>query len=807
MSMAHRAKRTKGLSGKANSGRAVLPRVCSIIVVLTVAGFPCAVWAQAASAEAGSATGPNTAPVLDEIVVTAEKRQSTVQDVPVSITAISGADLDAEGITSFSQVAQQVPGISMKTSGPGQTEYEMRGITSTGGQSPTVGLYLDDAPLTPPATAQNGKVAIDPSLYDLQRVEILRGPQGTLYGAGSMGGTIKLVTNKPDLTAFHASAEAVGSTTEGGGGNYGANAMFNLPLISDKLALRIVGTDEYTNGWIDRIVLNPFPLETGQSPGCAFYGCTRGNVLAAPVEARYTDVNYERLQGGRAILRAAPTDRLILTATALYQRISMGGPDTYDDPPGTLAHFEAFNVPEPFEDTFSIYSLVADYEFDWANLTSATSYWTRRQSQTQDDSEVLQDAFGLDAFDTADGGLGAASLTEIDTSHQFSEELRLSSRATDPLSWLVGGFYSHYGSTTSSYSFVPGLLTVFGGGVFNTSDFITVDRPSVIDQRALFGQASYDLTRKLTLTGGLRYFSYSTDIVSTETGIVSPSGGTTPTTSVGSASATGLSPKATLSATPARDLLVYFTAAKGFRPGAGNMPVPISGPDSCATSLAALGKTQAPLQYGPDSVWSYELGQKAQLLDHRVAVNSAVYLEQWNGVQEHVVLGCGFNYTDNAGDAQVYGSELETQVQITPHWQWMESAGYTHAALSSVTPETGGQVGQRLPDVPTWTASSSFLFKHPVDALGDFFARVQYDYVGPMVDLTYGRNRVQGYAIASARAGISSGGYQLDVFVDNLGNTQANLGDTVSYSENLPTFNRVATNQPRTVGLELRYQY
>src|SRR5882762_7168338 len=170
---------------------------------------------------------------LQEIVVTAEKRESTVQKTPISITAISGSDLQAQGLSDFTSVAQQVPGVSFKTSGPGQTEFEMRGLTSTGGESPTVGFYLDETALTPPAMAQNGKVVIDPNLFDLNRVEILRGPQGTLYGAGSMGGTVKLVTNQPDLLNFGVNTEGIGSGTHGGGFNHTENAMLNIPITQD----------------------------------------------------------------------------------------------------------------------------------------------------------------------------------------------------------------------------------------------------------------------------------------------------------------------------------------------------------------------------------------------------------------------------------------------------------------------------------------------------------------------------------------------------------------------------------------------
>src|SRR5271154_6748080 len=152
---------------------------------------------------------------LQEIVVTAEKRVSTVQDTPISITAITGKDLEDRGITDIASVVQSVPGISMRTSGPGQTELEMRGMTSSGGNSSTVGFYLDDTPLSAPASAQNGKVVIDPNLYDLNRIEVLRGPQGTLYGAGSMGGTIKLVPNAPDPNGFDASAEVILGGTDG----------------------------------------------------------------------------------------------------------------------------------------------------------------------------------------------------------------------------------------------------------------------------------------------------------------------------------------------------------------------------------------------------------------------------------------------------------------------------------------------------------------------------------------------------------------------------------------------------------------
>ncbi|MGH8208498.1 MAG: TonB-dependent receptor plug domain-containing protein, partial [Steroidobacteraceae bacterium] len=227
-----------------------------------------AVWAdqnRADPAEGTGATRAQQALELQEVVITAEKRDSTVQKTPISMTAISGSEIQAQGIPDLVSIAQQVPGVSFKTSGPGQTEFEIRGVSSTGGESPTVGFYLDEAALTPPAMAQNGKVVIDPSLFDLNRVEILRGPQGTLYGSGSMGGTIKLVTNQPDSAHFGVNVEGIGSGTDGGGFNHTENAMLNVPIVHDIAAVRLVVTDKNIAGWIDRDVLNPFPPEVNNS--------------------------------------------------------------------------------------------------------------------------------------------------------------------------------------------------------------------------------------------------------------------------------------------------------------------------------------------------------------------------------------------------------------------------------------------------------------------------------------------------------------------------------------------------------------
>src|ERR1700691_2597828 len=215
--------------------------------VSVAAGDPAAEGPQQGSPQGAADTS------LEEVVVTAETYKSTAQSTPISISALSGSQLESSGITSLEQVARDVPGLSMRSTGPNQTEFEARGIASNGGNSPAVGFYLGDIPLSPPAMGQIGKVVIDPNLYDLDRVEVLRGPQGTLYGASSMGGTIKLIPNQPQVNNISGSTDGTVSHTDGGRANGGADFMVNYST-SDYWAIRAVGSYDYRSGWIRRTV-------------------------------------------------------------------------------------------------------------------------------------------------------------------------------------------------------------------------------------------------------------------------------------------------------------------------------------------------------------------------------------------------------------------------------------------------------------------------------------------------------------------------------------------------------------------------
>ena len=497
---------------------------------------------------------------LKEIVVTAERREATVQTTPISITALSGADLQLEGITSAQGIATRVPGLSIASAGPGNAVYQIRGLTSTGGESSTVGFYLDDIPITQPVSASLGKVAIDPNLYDLQRVEVLRGPQGTLYGAGSMGGTIKMVMSSPDVSGLYGSGETIGSGTQSGGANYGQNGMANIPL-NDTTAVRLVGTYMHTSGWIDRVVV---PNMQVPSNG----GLTRDNVLNVPGSRTFTDVNDEDSYSVRASLLFHP-ENLSIGPTVFYQNIRTGGMSAYDNVPGTLAHYQPYGISEPSKDGFLLYSLPITYDFSGFSVTLVSGYWERNQKQLQDGTEQVQGLFGTPSFDPALGGIGPTQLFETDYTHQFSTELRVASTGTESLKWLVGVFYSDYYTR-----FLLGVESApYAEALYGSSDLFTGELLTDIKQKAAFGNLTYQITPKLKAEVGLRYFSYDDTTTLTTGGVVYGAiPPLPPQVSTASASDSGVNPMFNLAYSPTSNAMIYATASKGFREGGATTP-------------------------------------------------------------------------------------------------------------------------------------------------------------------------------------------------------------------------------------------
>ena len=766
----------------------------------------------AGAASPAAATRPSVAKddVLEEVVVTAEKRAGTVQTTPFSISAIGALELESRGVTNVEDAVREVPGISMRSGGPDQTEFEMRGLSSTGGASPTVGFYVDDAPLTPPVLALNGKVVVDPDLFDLNRIEVLRGPQGTLYGSGSMGGTIRLITNSPNTTDFSGAVSVDGSRTAGGGGNGTANAMINLPIVDGKAAVRVVLTDKYISGWIDRIVENPFPLpsNTDCTP-TIFQGCARGDVANGTTVARYNDVNWARVKAGRAKLLVTPTSNLRIETTFMYQDVTQGGANTFDVPPGPSgkpAHYQPADIAEPFSDRFTLASNVITYDGATATFSAATTYWNRTEGFTQDVGEAIQNIYWLPtALSTTD-----QFSREDDSSHQFSEELRIASNGDNKLKWILGAFFSDLTSQYNGYGYTPELCDFSVGGCAANPKGIVFEyhNPYRIKQYAAFGEAAYKLAPDWTLTIGLRYFNFDNTVTTAESGLFSPSANADVTTAHVHSTNSGVTPKVNLSYQPNAQLTVYGTISQGFRPGGVNLPLPMVGPNSCVSSLDAVGLTAGPDSYGPDKVWNYEVGEKAKFLDGALTINSDLYYIQWKGIQQPITLACGFYYTGNAGNAESYGPELELSYRLSPDFTLDLNGTYTHATIVSLEPNTGLTVGQSELNVPKYTADAALVYRHKMDGGRVLTARIADSVVGPSTDIAFTYVPLKSYNILDARLGFELGAYSVAIYGRNLGNTQAWLtANNTSAGINSPSLTRVTTNQPRTIGIELNARF
>ena len=784
-----------------------LGTAASVIVMALVSGA-------AAHAQTGAQTGAQAqSGGVTEIVVTAQKRSASADKTAISITAISGADLAARGITSFSDIAAGTPGVSIKSMGPGQTEFEMRGMASSGGNSPTVGFYLDDIPLTAPASAQNGKVVIDPTLYDLAQVEVLRGPQGTLYGSSSMGGTVKLITNKPKIGVWEESADVTASGTQGGGFNHAINGMINVPL-GDTLAMRIVGSQSGTSGWINRDVVGNFPVATNG-------GVTRGDVLSAPLLTTHTQSNAQNVVGGRITLLWKPTSDLTVTPMAFYQHTHQDGPSAYDSDPGLVngkgAHYQPFDIAEPYDDEIKMGSLNVNYRTASFDITSATSYWSRQSQMVQDNSENLPSCGGGFCVTTDSSsyygatGTGAIPVLEIDPSHQFAQELRLTSNGAGPLKWLVGAYYANFGSNWKLYENVPNPAA-WGSP---TNQIFTVIQPTKITQEALFGEATYSPTEKLHITAGLRGYHYNTHVNTSSAGYGEPTGTATPVLLDVVQKATGVNPKVDISYNLDTNAMIYATAAKGFRPGGGNQPLPSSADPAAGfaysmyQALQGLGYAngQAPTSYKPDSLWSYEVGEKVKLFDRHLRINSSAYYETWSNIQLGQ-LPLGYPLFDNVNSAHIYGGEVEVEAVAGGGLSAGVSGGYTHATLAAT--EHGFLAGARLPDVPKWSGSANIVYTAEISDTRSITLRLDDTYVGARVGLATYQGMVNdtqaplhSYNLINFRGTLAAkSGWKLACFANNLTNKHAGQENLVQLGLPNASYNRVVTNQPRTIGLD-----
>lgn len=715
---------------------------------------------------------------LAEIVVTAQKSAQRLQDVPLSITALSQTTLQRMGIQSLAQVAEAVPGLNVVTVAPGQNEILIRGISSAGG-IPTTGFYLDDTPLESVGNVAGN--AMDPTMFGLERVEVLRGPQGTLYGDSSMGGTVRYITVQPKLDVTEGDASAELSDTDGGGLNYQASGTLNAPLIAGLAAVRATVFDRDFDGYIDRYPIDP------------------NNYLAASAGPVDRNVNTEKTYGGRVSVRLQPVGGISVTPSVLFQRTDLGGTFTVDDPPGSFDDLiQTRAAAEPSSDMMQLYSLSGRGDFGATHVTSSTSYRARAFDAVEDDSKTSYYYFSP----SPQTYVYPTPFWNRFSNHDFTEELRATSSA-GPVHGILGLFYLRQSNLfTFNYPTPDGYNAAFGYP-FGDQPFFVSTRHNLITQRAIYGQLTFDLPASFQVILGGRAFHISQDENDYYAGVFQGA----PISYLESTAESGFTPKYELTYKATRDVLAYATAAKGFRQGGTQAPAG----DICNADLQAIGLDYQPTSYNPDYIWNYELGIKSAWLDRRLVVNADVYYIDWKNVQQLIVLPtCGANIVGNFGTASSKGGELEIQAQVTDRLLLTLGVSYNQAKLLSTVAGAQGQPGDTLEDAPRWMGSATAEYDVQVRPSMAGYARLDIYATSDQFNSFDSASiwyRRSGYGLTNLRLGARDGGWDTALFVDNLFDRHVETALPVSYAVDLPSTRRLAINRPLTLGVDVRWQF
>ena len=802
-----------------------------------------------------SATGAATNQ-LAEIVVTATRQRTTVQSTPISISAFTAAQIAASGLVSVDSLVHLVPGIAVRdTGGPGEEEYEIRGLNSQGGNSSMVGMYFGEIPLSTATGSQLGKNAIDLGLYDVRRVEVLRGPQGTLYGSSSMGGTIRVLPNLPQLNVFAASTEDVLSGTASGGGiNHQQNGMVNIPL-GRTAAVRIVGSFTSDSGWIQRRVIQAGAVAVDSG---SFPNVTRpSNFYTAPLQENLKGVNTTQIDSSRIELLWKPLKHLTIEPLVMYEVVRQGAPPSVDvngnpthpTTPAVLAHWEVYNAPEPQTDSLSFGSLDMVYQLPSFSVTSATGFWHRNFLDMQDETEQVDSAIGIPVYSPAAGGVGpnysvdGPGMLEQDYSRQVSEEFRLTSTAPGPIQWVIGYFYQDEFSGISTSVIAPEATSTLGGTALSINSV-----PEDLLQNAIYGHVSWRLSPHFAVAAGFRHYHYSMAETSTEHGLFTPlgtEGFNVPYNAANSIAASGTVPSVTLTYNVNADHMVYARVDEGFRLGGistltGPIPVvaasdtnPLYSSDvanECGLQAKILLMTtcnpnillSAPTTFGSDSLWSYELGEKSSFFHRRLIVNVDGYLEDWYHPQVPTNLA-GYGLTVNGGDARIKGIEAQLESLLPAGFELSLNGSYTDAKFVASSAISGFPSGTRIPDTPKLSGSAVLSWKHYLGADLSLFGSLEEDYTGTRTDLPFGVTatlqtmnqllvHMPAYSIADVRFGIrgerSGGeGWSAALFVNNFTNNVVLLDPQPQIALQTGAFERYTVSQPLTAGIDVSYQF
>jgi iron complex outermembrane recepter protein len=733
---------------------------------------------------------------IPEIVVTAQKREQPAQNIGISISAITGDEIDRLGDHDFHDVLLSIPGVSYSGEESGLSRYSIRGI-STAASNPTVGIYLNDVSLVTLSTNWTG--AVDPMLVDLERIEVLKGPQGTLYGGSAMGGAIKYVTRQPELDHFAITAAGDIASVDHGGISYSGESFLNLPLIDDTLAVRLGGAYRFDAGYVDNIPEGQVQVWTRSAtlPPAAFQPVT----YSSQSEFERQDYNDRSTTVGRISAEYRLDESLTILPIATIQRSDQANPDEFFT---NLPEFENTNrFNQPTRDDLNAYSLEVTQRLAGLSLTALSGYVERTIGLDRDFSLYIGSLFpALLAHNSYN--------TSITNTRTWSQEVRLASaRPQSEWKWIIGAYYSRQRDDFNQL-----IDSVGAGAFFGTGTDITYSGNQLTSttQEALFGDLTYTMSPRWEMDIGLRWFDIRQTINGVSNGVLN--GGLSEVDDKRSTDV-GVTPKYALTYRPIDAHLLYASVSKGFRPGGPNQFDITS--SLCEPSLQQLGLNRVPATYHPDSLWTYELGNKNELSDRRTVINAAIYYTDWKRIQQQVTLtSCGFPFIGNVGAATVRGSELSAESAIGARFTLGGGVSYTATRITETGAGLPAQIGQELLDTPkwmgngygeyhffkvgTWDGSFRGEFQYHGANLRQFQSQALVTYPNGALGFIPDATQLQAaYHVINTNINFVHGSTQYRLYVDNLTDAAPYLDFRRS-----PGFSAADTLTPRTIGVGVK---
>ena len=764
-----------------------------LIPLLAVAGAAIAQTSERPNADSGSR--------LEEIIVTAQKREANIRDVPMAVTALSEQQLQVLNVKSFEDYARFVPGVSFIHRGETNRSFQpnIRGV-QLGRASPTTAFYIDETPLQPLNFERIGFP--DPDMFDVERVEILKGPQGTLYGAASMGGAIKVIPNAPNNQEYEARLQADFSRVTDGGPGYQLSGMVNVPLVEDQVAFRVAATIGHEDGYIRGVEAQTF-VDLGFSVDPATVDPAPTSAVEALEAAAFGGyLNDTDFLSVRAALDWQVTDRFSITPSLFLWTNEEGhgraiSPGAFDASGGELLIFPIFDgVRGPFEQQSELYNIKANYDAQWgevvASLTFFNTDWQRISPSAGlllRNADVPLDVIlqrNRDSVNTQDG-----------REEQISFELRAATAFAGPFDFTGGLFYRDLTRDFLQFQPLPPDLAVFSGENILDNDL----RHKTLEEIAVFGEVTWSISDSLEATAGLRWTDYERTNFNSLTGIFA-----TPTTE-GKVTEDLVNFSASLSYSANEDNTFYVRAAEGYRTG---FVALADLPSACDQDLIDLGITLdgASNAVESDQILNYEAGWKTRLFNDRLAINASAYLIEWEDIQIDLRLPlCSFTLQQNAGQAEIQGFEIELEAVPIDSVKFTLSVGQADSELTEDQPAVGGSAGEPLPQVSEWTVAGAIDFYPPVLEQVDGYIRLDATYTdGSLYNFRTedprARDIKEEVFLTNLRFGFSAGDWDVSIYANNILD-ELERGQCRDSSFFIAGERVTCANVPRTVGLRV----